>query len=174
MSGISYAGTPTERMFRELTGATTPRNRSDGDAYLFGHYVEVKLCTSESVKQVRPCRYCTLAVSDGVAWYVVPANDVVRFAMNTSRGQHTENPFECFCPEMSRVRPYRADDLTRACRDAMGRSDRYIELRRIMRRVAIRAHDLTEEIRSEVRRTMLKGPDGGEPMLPPNQSGLFA
>lgn len=59
---ITHDGTPTEARFRLITGACQAAARSDGDALLDGHLVELKYAAGGAVNQVRAVKYIPLVV----------------------------------------------------------------------------------------------------------------
>ena len=101
--GISNSGEKSEVLYRRVTGATRPSEQSLGDAMHIidgtSHYVEVKKANTPTVNQVRPVKFCPVVVHRpvlGDVWYVFSPIEIVDMALDKCRGQHTEDPLECF------------------------------------------------------------------------------
>lgn len=137
--GISGGGRAVEEEFRRLTGATTTARAALGDAVFEGVNIEVKAASSDTLNQVRAVKYIPLVAygSTSAAWYVIPANVVVRMVATRARGQHTENPFESCTLSLRKLAAYRLHDpadLADVLRAAIAEAAREPQLRDEMSR----------------------------------------
>lgn len=155
--GISREGREAERLFCQLTGAVLCARAALGDVVLDGeHLVEIKTASSNTVNQVRAVKYLTLAVyaPPTGSWLIVPADEIVRIASTRTRGQHTENPFECMTLSVRGLKEFQvpADDLRAATLSAIARSEARPDMREAMERVRAEcrrsADDALEQVRA--------------------------
>ena len=102
---ISREGDKAEELFLQLVSASRRSSSAAmGDAVVTVDgkdvSIEVKKCSSDrgigTINQVRAIKFIPLVVYNPAIdrWYVVPATELVRFATQKSRGQHTEIPYE--------------------------------------------------------------------------------
>lgn len=159
LAGISAGGADAEQMFRALTGAQEAERRALGDAVLDGHYIEVKQANSPTLNQVRAVKYITLVayyVPDQ-AWFVVPANEVVRQCSLKTRGQHTENPFESATLSLKNLTAYAVDDednLRERVVAAIAEAEKYADLGEHMANVLAQSGDLAARSIANVREAL--------------------
>lgn len=107
-STIRHRGDNAKNLFKALvTNVRRSNDFSSGDTevYIDGkwYHIDVKNCNSNSVNQVRAIRYQTLVIYNNGTWYVIPPQEVVRLAMENSRGQHTEISFECAILRLNQI-----------------------------------------------------------------------
>ncbi len=162
-AGISGAGRPAERLFRELTGAERPPRPCDGDAELEGRLVEIKQASTNTLNQVRAVKYIPLAAFDtrSSQWYVVSPDDIVRLVANKTRGQHTENPFESATLSLRALDDHAVldpSDLRQSVLSAIERGDRWPRLRKEMHEIRQRSSELAQESIKRVHRILADGP----------------
>jgi len=94
---------------QHVASAQKSTDENLGDAFLpvdgTDAYVEIKRCSDArgTVNQIRAEKYicCVTYVASDQQWWVLAPHDAVREAANRTRGQHTENPFECFSVGLS-------------------------------------------------------------------------
>lgn len=136
-SKISSAGKETEELFCNITGAIKSTKPSLGDVLLDEVYIEIKKTSTGSVNQVRAVKYLPLVVysSKQKCWYVVPADVVVQVVSTKSRGQHTENPFECASISLKSVERFKVEnqeDLALAAKAAHERATQAVKVKGLM------------------------------------------
>lgn len=154
--GISHGGKSAEERYRQLTGASVSPKTGSGDAILEGTYIEVKKATTATLNQVRALKYIPLIAyhEPTGAWYVIPAHIVVCLVSMKSRGQHTENPFECATLSLSSLGKYRVSsetELKRATLHAIAEAEKYPELKSAMAHVLAESQGLAQKYIARVR-----------------------
>jgi hypothetical protein len=114
---IRLQGEGAEDAFLKLVpGSRKSPNAKSGDVVVpldgSEHFVEVKECHAEArkggtINQVRAIKYITCVVwaPNQGCWYVVAPDQLVRFAANKTRGQHTEIPFESMNFNLASIGP---------------------------------------------------------------------
>jgi hypothetical protein len=131
-TGISNQGRASESLFMELVpGSTRATSTSMGDASVVVDgqetAVEIKKCdssTNGTINQIRAIKFIPMVVHNPSrnCWYVVPATELVRYAIAKKRGQHTEISFESMNLSLSQISHFRctserlADALVEAIR----------------------------------------------------------
>ncbi len=121
-----------ELFLQHVSSARKSTNENLGDAFLpvdgTDAYVEIKRCSESggTVNQIRAEKYicCVTYVASDQHWWVLSPHDAVREAANRTRGQHTENPFECFSVGLPAFKkcakgPFSHADLKGAVEDAV-------------------------------------------------------
>jgi len=160
--GITFLGAVAEEKFRDQTGAEKPHENFEGDAILRGHPVEIKKANGGTVNQVRPARYTTLAIyiEREDTWFVIPPHEVVKLATLRSRGQHTENPFECMALTVKHlpsrfklVRPTPQQLLARAL-SAIAEGEEHIDVKNKMATVIGECSRMAAKHLTQVRRLL--------------------
>ena len=148
MQRIRGEGTKAEQRFRQLVPFAGPRHSErSGDATVtvdgHEHHVEIKMCRTSTINQIRPIKFIVLAVyaPNRGCWYVVPPNDLVHIAARKDRGQHTEIPFECMNLTISQLddQGFKCidEDLPERVREAVRKGERDTETRKIMEELLI-------------------------------------
>ncbi len=155
---IRSEGNKAEVEFLKLVdGARLSDNPRRGDVIVpvdgKDFYVEIKECHAKpsgtgTINQVRPIKYicCVIWAPKHGYWYVLSPDQLVRFAAEKKRGQHTEIPFECMNFSLSSLdeeyhTKCKGKNLAKVVVEAVRRGETHASLRALM-------NDAFQEIRA--------------------------